>query len=366
MDDGLDAALGLAGDEWLAMQAADGKPALRLYTYKDYCALCGRFQDIENEIHLDFCRRQNIAVNRRPTGGGAIFMGKEQLGIALCLPGKQNDSYGRAREIMNRFSAGIVSALDKMDVKARFRRKNDIEVAGRKIAGLGIYRTSNGGLLFHSSLLLDMDIAQMLNVLDTPFEKISDKEVKTVAARITTIHRETNRSVTMDELRERVCDGYKNEFGVPLHERPFDSAEMSAIESLAEKKYRREDWIYQTSPVADADGRAKIKTPLGLLDVRVTLAARQMKAVYIRGDFFMDEQAVADLEGHLRWHSAAVEKIHDTLNRVRQRHMENLAAFPMQALEKAILSAVVRAKLIDKKNKSQPYGCFVTPGGADV
>ncbi len=364
MDDGLAAATGLAGDEWLALQAAAGKPCLRLYTYKNHSALCGRFQEISHEIHLDYCREKGIAINRRPTGGGAIFMGKDQLGIALCLPGKETDTYGRAREIMARFSAGIVKALQQLGVNARFRRKNDIEVDGKKIAGLGIYRARNGGLLFHSSLLLDMDIARMLRVLDTPFEKIGDKEVTTVAGRITTIRRETGNHLTMDELRRAVRAGYADEFDITLSERPLDGRELDEIEALAASKYRQDDWIYQPSPVADASGSAKIKTPAGLLDVRVTLAGPQMKAVYIRGDFFTAEQAIADFEGHLRWHSTQADKIHETLHYVQKRHEDSLSAFPLAMLEDAIHTAVKRARLIDKKNKSQPYGCFVTPGGA--
>ncbi len=362
----MDAALGLAGDEWLARQAVLGESTLRLYTYKNHCALCGRFQEIANEIHLDYCREQGIAVNRRPTGGGAIFMGAGQLGIALCLPGKKTDAYGRAREIMNRFSGGIVAALQKLNIDARFRRKNDIEVAGKKIAGLGIYRTASGGLLFHASLLLDMDIARMLRVLDTPFEKISDKEVETVAGRITTVQREKAQALTMAELKTTVLDGYRREFGVTFDPRPFGPREEAAIAILAREKYQTEAWVYQPSPVTDAGGRAKVKTPQGLLDVRLTLAGEQIKAVYIRGDFFMAEQVVADLEGYLRWHPANPQKIHATLNRVRERHVDNLVAFPLKALEMAINTAVTRAKQIDKKNKSQPYGCFVTPGGSHV
>ena len=48
-----------------------------------------------------------------------------------------------------------------MGIAASFRGKNDLEVAGRKIAGLGIHRDASGGLLFHASLLLDLDVALM-------------------------------------------------------------------------------------------------------------------------------------------------------------------------------------------------------------
>ena len=174
------ASAGLAADEVLATRVGTGTslPTLRLYTYQP-CALVGRFQTIENELNLDYCAQNKIPVNRRPTGGGAIIMGENQLGVALAIPGKSDESYASVRERMSQFSQGIISGLNTLGIKVEFRRKNDLEVNGLKIAGLGLHKTATGGLLFHASLLVDLDVAYMLNVLQTPFEKISDKEIAT-------------------------------------------------------------------------------------------------------------------------------------------------------------------------------------------
>jgi lipoate-protein ligase A len=53
-----------------------------------------------------------------------------------------------------------------------------VEVGRRKIAGLGIYFDPAGGLLFHASLLVDLDIAFMLSVLRTPRDFAVDKAVQ--------------------------------------------------------------------------------------------------------------------------------------------------------------------------------------------
>ena len=185
-DDGVSASFGLAADETLAQRVGMNisQSMLRLYTYRSHCALVGRFQNVENEIRLDYCRENGITINRRPTGGGAIIMGADQLGVALTIPGRTEDDYSHARELMGKFSEGLVRGLNQLGVEASFRRKNDIEVNSRKLVGLGIYRAPSGGLLFHASLLVDLDIARMLRVLNTPFEKISDKEIDTVAGRM--------------------------------------------------------------------------------------------------------------------------------------------------------------------------------------
>ena len=238
IDDEVTASFGLAADECLAHRVGVGEspPTLRLYTYQSHCALVGRFQNLDNEVQRDYCAAHGIAVNRRPTGGGAIMMGADQLGVALTIPGHSDDSYSRARELMTQFSAGVVNGLQTLGVAASFRRKNDIEVGGRKIVGLGIYRAPRNGLLFHASLLVGLDIPLMLCVLKTPFEKISDKEIATIAERVTTVRQEIGRKIEVDEVRRRIAEGYTAASGVSLAAGDFSDDERRAIAALERDK----------------------------------------------------------------------------------------------------------------------------------
>ena len=364
-DDGVSASLGLAADEALAQRVglSLSQPTLRLYTYRSYCALVGRFQNVDNEIRGGYCRENGITINRRPTGGGAIIMGADQLGVALTLQGRDDDSYSRARAMMGDFSQGLVRGLNQLGVDARFRRKNDIEVNGKKLVGLGIYRAPSGGLLFHASLLVDLDIALMLNVLKTPFEKISDKEIDTVASRITTIRRETEGRIAVDEVRGVIADGYVAAFDVNLISSGFTFDEREEIEKLEKQKYLSEDWVYQTTAVPDSNGSAKVKTPAGLIDVGVTMAGATIKAVFIGGDFFAAENAVADLEATLRWHTSQPEKVAETIEKVLQIRKSEFNGMQPEVMIEAVTKAVARARLTESQMRADPYGCYVNPGG---
>jgi lipoate-protein ligase A len=364
-DDGVTASFGLSADETLAERVGAGLsvPTLRLYTYRSYCALAGRFQTVENEVRLDYCRSHDIAVNRRPTGGGAIIMGADQLGVALTIPGGSDDSYGHARELMGIFSEGLVRGLNQLGVEASFRRKNDIEVNGKKIIGLGIHRARSNGLLFHASLLVDLDVDLMLHVLNTPFEKISDKEISTVAGRITTVRRELGYQISLNEVRQMIAREYASALGVQLTAGQFTSGELEAISALEREKYLSDDWIYQTSAVADTFGASRIKTPAGLLDVRVTLAGPTIKACFIGGDFFASENAVADLEASLRWHSSQAEKVAVTLEKVYQKRSGDFNGIPLMVLIEAVQKAIARARLAESQARADPYGCYVNPAG---
>ncbi len=363
-NDNVTASAGLATDEVLANRTGAGtsQHTLRLYTYQP-CALVGRFQIIENELNLDYCAQHKIPVNRRPTGGGAIIMGEDQLGVALAIPGKADETYAHVRERMTQFSQGIISGLSTLGIHVEFRRKNDLEVNGKKIAGLGLHKTDTGGLLFHASLLVGLDVPYMLNVLKIPFEKITDKEISAVSERTTTVRLESNTSLTIDEVRNIIFNGYRDAFQLNIRKGDFTKSELNEVHQLEKNKYMDNDWIFQTTDVPDATGKALVKTPGGLLDIRLVLAGEMIKSVYIRGDFFTSEHAIADLEQSLRWHSSNENTMSGTLSKIYERWSADLTNLPMDSLLNALGTAIQEAKRISRKSMADPYGCFVTPGG---
>ncbi len=361
-DDGVTASFGLAADEVIARRqgTAASPPTLRLYTYRSHSALVGRFQRLGSEVHLEFCRANGIAVNRRPTGGGAIIMGEDQLGVAVMVPERaEARSYDRTRELFQRFSGGIVAALAELGVTAEYRRKNDVEVRGRKVAGLGLYFDPAGGLLFHASLLVDLDIPLMLRVLQTPFAKISDKEIATVAERVTTLRRETGRALFVAEVRDRVRQGYAGSLGVSLDPGEFSREELAEIAALERERYATPEWLDREPATPDAMGSATLKTEGGLLSAHLTLAGEVIKAVYLTGDFFCDEEVVAGMERALRWHSVAPERVTATLEELRERDGLSLPGVPTEAVARLVALAAEAARR--QEQLAVAKGCFVNP-----
>ncbi len=361
-DDGVTASFGLAADEYMARRQGAGQtlPVLRLYTYRSHCALVGRFQSVDVEVNRAFCRAHGIAINRRPTGGGAIIMGEDQLGVALTLPRTAvTESRRRLRELLADFSAGIVAGLGELGIEARFARKNDVEVGGRKIAGLGLYRDRAGGLLFHCSLLVDLDIPLMLRVLRTPFEKLADKAIASVAERVTTVRRELGRPVPLNEVRERVRDGFARAFEVELVPDEFTAAELTGIRRLEREKYLSAAWIEQKALTSDLTGSGLAKAPGGLIHVHLTLAGETIKAVLITGDFFVPEGVVAELERRLRWHSAAEEAVARTVSAFFAQSGDAFDGIAPKHVVRAILRAVQAAR--QQELEVAPRGCFVNP-----
>lgn len=312
---------GLALDDALTRCAADASaPILRLYTYQQ-CVLVGRFQHVETEIRLQNCDALQVPVNRRPSGGGAIIMGPEQLGVALIVPGRAKGFATRSSDLMRQCAGGLAKALDSLGIVARFAGKNDLVAQGRKIAGLGLYQPGSGARLFHASLLLDLDIEFMLSLLHTPFGSSAENEVESVAKRVTTVRNETDCSYSMSELMRDIRNGYETEFSAHIKPAALRPDEKSLAEKLCVRQYSTREWVFGDGvPMRDRVGHSSLRTPGGDIDIKVIVAGETVKSVFLGGNFIAADNAVFDLESALRWHVCNPASLQETVSQSVSRN----------------------------------------------
>lgn len=313
------ASYGLASDEYLMNyhQKEQKFPAtLRLYNYNDYAVLAGRFQNINAEINIDACKKYGFQYGRRLTGGGAILMGADQVGICFATSSKTFE-WENVRELYHKFSTPIIKALALQGVDAKFRSKNDLEVNGKKIAGLGVHIDADGAIQFHTSLLIDLDITQMLKVLKIPIQKYSDKrKINSIEQRITTLSRELNKKIERKLVIETVKQCFAETFGIDFITEPFSPDEKESIQLLEQERYLSEDWIFQRSPQSDMTGMSLKKTPAGLLRTYIGLKGEIIKSVLITGDFFEQADIFNSIESALKWSSMDKDNIQKIVNQV--------------------------------------------------
>lgn len=300
VEDGVGAAAGLATDDALLRGAMDRGISLRLYTYRTHCALVGRFQDAEAELDVGACRETGTEIGRRPTGGGAIVMGQDQLGVALAAPVRAGAAAAHPRALLARYAEGVRAGLALLGVDVELRGKNDLVAGGRKIAGLGI-AVVPGASLFHCSLLVDLDVAFMLRVLRVPARTLGDGAVPAVLRRVTTVRRESGRPIALDDVRAAVAAGFARAFGATLWPGTLDAAERDEARALARERYASRDWLFPPRLREERHGEGSADTPRGTVHAAVTLAGDVIASVLVTGDLIGYESAVAEFESSLRW-----------------------------------------------------------------
>ncbi len=233
-------------------------------------------------------------------------MGPDQLGVAIAARARADET---PREALRRYAAGVVAGLAELGVEAQFRRKNDLEVGGRKVAGLGLYLNPGGAVLFHSSVLLDLDVPLMLRALRIPGAKLSDKAVTRVSERVTTVARELGGGVDPAAARVAFARGIAGFFGVHLEAGELDGDECAVRQRLLGERFNNPRWVFQRSPRRDARGSAMLKTPAGLMRIYVAVHGAAIKSVLVAGDFNVMPPCVSRLEAALRWCGARREAI---------------------------------------------------------
>jgi len=367
-DDGAGAAEGLATDEALLLhhgRDADGthEATLRLYTYRSHCALVGRFQSLHDEVDLVAARRLGVEVARRPTGGGAIIMGAGQLGVAVATRAPTGMS---PRELLARYAEGVSAGLARLGLSTSFAGKNDLQVGGRKVAGLGLYVDQTGALLFHASVLADLDIALMLRVLQIPGAKLSDKGIQRVGERVTTIARETGGPVPMDAVRSAIAAGIREALEVELEPGALSAAQRARRDDLVRERYAATEWTDQRSMLRDAHGTEVLKTPEGLVRVYVATHGATIKSATVAGDFNAVPAGITALEAALRWAPATRE---ETLRVTLERVDPSDLGVPPQLVADAVWSATERAleRASGGAHPLRPSGsCYFPEADADA
>ncbi len=232
--------MNMALDESCIEHVANGaSPTVRFYDYDNHAAIIGFFQKMHEEVDVEFCRMNDIHCVRRITGGGAMYLDKDGaitysvVAPEHMLPKNIHDSY---REV----SQWVINGLRKIGIESEFKPINDITINGRKVSGSALTKKKNV-VMVHGTILYSLDVERMFRVLKVPKEKISDKMIKDVKERVTSIldHTSINREDVYRVLQNSFSENKEHVIG------QWNQEELERARELVESKYKSEDWVFR-------------------------------------------------------------------------------------------------------------------------
>jgi lipoate-protein ligase A len=299
------AAENMALDEVLLELKAEEKipPTLRFLQFSHPAVLVGHHQSVEEEIRLDYCRTKGIEINRRLTGGGALYWGRAELGWEIFISKRDPRVPSRIEDLYRKMGETAARGLRHLGVQAHFRPRNDIEIQGRKISGTGGTELS-GAILFQGTILVDFDVDEMLRALRIPTEKLQDKEIESVKERVTCLKWELGKTPSSSQIKSSLMKGFGESFGVTFRPEPL----LPEEEALLEKKlpsFSSSDYIFHVrGPLPRRKTLTSIlKAPGGLIRVSLAIDTKTqvINQALITGDFFAyPRRAIFDLESLLK------------------------------------------------------------------
>ncbi len=309
------AAENMAIDETLLELKGQGKSpnTIRFLQFSPRAVLVGFHQAIAEEIRTDYCRENKIDVNRRITGGGALFFDENQLGWEVfCDKAFFNTGIPNAH-LFKALCDPVVMALGLLNVNADFRPRNDIEINGRKISGTGGTEADNA-FMFQGTMLVDFDVNTMLRALRIPVEKLKAKEIDSVKDRVTCLKWELGYVPSLFNIKQAIKHGFEKCLDIKLESDDLTDEEQKLFQKKL-SHFQSGQWIESIKPRFQKREavQATYKAQAGMIrfSLVVNLPQKRLKDIYITGDFLcFPGNALYDLEAELRGLSLDRDRLH--------------------------------------------------------
>src|SRR3989344_1661580 len=86
------------------LEGKEIQPIIKLYSFSRPSVVLGYMQKL-SEIDYDYCNESKVDVTMRTTGGGSVYLGKNDLQYSLILPTDYS------KELLRRINTSIIHSL---------------------------------------------------------------------------------------------------------------------------------------------------------------------------------------------------------------------------------------------------------------
>jgi len=268
----------------------------------------GYFQDVQQEVDMDFCREQGIPIFRREVAGGAVYLDGEQLFYQLVIHRDNSLTPASKEAFYRKFLQAPIEAYRALGIPAEYKPINDIVANGRKVSGNGVAEIGDY-IVFVGNLIVDFDYETMTRVLRVPDEKFRDKVYKTLRENLSTIRRELGSAPPREELWDLLAEKFAEVLG-PLEVQTTVDPEWRAEADRLAGFMLEDEWTFRKQ--RQRPGRAVTirsgvqlmhkahKAPGGLIRATAEVQDGCIATITLSGDFFFyPAEQLADLEATL-------------------------------------------------------------------
>lgn len=244
-----------AFEEYVFDRFTKGEDVLLLWINKP-CVVCGRYQNVFEEVDTARALREDIPIIRRNTGGGTVFHDTGNLNYTII----RNVEEGEMLDY-DKFILPVIDALNRIGVPAHKRRTSDIAINDKKISGSAA-NVSHGKMLHHGTLLFDTDMSLLHGLLAGAPGTFTSKAIASVRSEVTNI-KEHCEIKNIEEFKEKLFNALNVTEEVTL-----SSADDEKIKELAKEKYADNAWTFGKGPkfsYLSPDGKTEIFVERGII-----------------------------------------------------------------------------------------------------
>lgn len=212
----------------LAAELGEGGPVLRFWEMTRPTVVVGMNSKLSDEVWLETCRRDNVRVARRCSGGGSVVLASGCLVFSLVLPINSSGTLD-VRSSIYEVLGCLVARLSARGLNVSSAGISDLVLDDRKCSG-NSQRRLRRYFLHHGTLLYDFDAELAERYLPLP--------PRAPAYRQGRAHRDflTNLPLQRSELLECLREAFA------ASGRRLDWPQ-ARTEQLVREKYGRREWL---------------------------------------------------------------------------------------------------------------------------
>jgi lipoate---protein ligase len=215
-------------------------PTVRFYGWNPPAISIGYFQKLTDEIDLEACKQYGVDYVRRITGGGAVFH-EDEVTYSVVVREEHPQISKNVLESYGLICQAIIQGLSYLNVESSYAPINDILVNNKKISGNAQTRKYKT-VLQHGTVLTNVDVEKMFQILQVPNEKIKGKLIANVKERVTSLTHETNEVFSFEEVSDALRRGFEETFDISLVKGELTDEEIDLTDSFKTGIFGSEKW----------------------------------------------------------------------------------------------------------------------------
>ncbi len=226
--------LNLACDEALlqACEAGAGKPVLRFWETDHYFVVLGHANKAHVEADIDACRRFEIPILRRSSGGGSVVNGPGCLNYTLVLPNEPGGPVGKVNQTYAYILARQKRALQTLlNDEIEILGISDLAIGQLKFSGNAQRRKKNY-ILFHGTFLLNFDFSWVTKLLPFPSQQPDYRKSRHHSEFLMNLNLPVEK---VKQCLQKEWEAYE----------PYENVPYKKIEELAANQFTQDEWNFK-------------------------------------------------------------------------------------------------------------------------
>lgn len=187
----------------------------------------------------------------------------------------------------------------------------------------------------------------MLMCLRIPVKKLSDKEIKSLRDRVTTLKWELGYIPRVSEIKEVITEEMLRKFGAEAVYAGLTEFEKSLLKTRL-PYFQSNEWIYLIKVPKKGFFHSSVKTRGGLIRVAVSVRGNVIQQVYITGDFFVfPQKLIYEIESSTKHVLIDANELLSIIEGLFRKHGAEMPGVSSRDFVKAIIEAANKARLLD-------------------